>query len=366
MGEATKPALSLNEIGYFTEPGQTTPSYEPPFPCRCPVCGGTVDDSNARTVSCTPMNARLLSVFYRLHRQCADGLTPYEHAALDAQAMRLVGAGGEFGVGLRRGDGGAESTDALETGLDTEYEVRQYATQLEAELENLRAEVASLVSRLAEAEQERDDARTDATRHFEARARAERGLAIREGELLQAGESSRAERARIADLEAKLRAMTEERDRERSVTVELAERAAEVGTGYERDIAAARAERDEAVRMMQRYREAGAAIDSALSREAAGALVSPRAWIKVGDTAEPRIWFCSFCGEDYTTRPEAGFCTNTVNCRAAVRARVALDAWKARENVVERMNADPPPAEPGAAPPVKEGSCGGPPTGGER
>jgi hypothetical protein len=205
----------------------------------------------------------------------------------------------------------------------------------ESALDRAREQIASLTSRLANVSAQRDEA-----------AEAQR-CAWSDNDRLRVNlrEVCRERDGYAADvdkIDAELRAMTEERDAWKNLLDVEREHRDQLRNDY----AAARAERDEAVRMMHRYREAGAAVDGALSREAAGALISPRAWIKTGYTAEPSIWYCSFCGEDYTTRPEAGFCTNTVHCRAAVRARVALDAWKARENVVERMNARLPPAEP--------------------
>lgn len=104
-------------------------------------------------------------------------------------------------------------------------------------------------------------------------------------------------------------------------------------------------------------REAAAAIDAALAREASDALLSPCAWRKEADSVTPIEWFCSFCGDKYGSLPEHGFCANEITCRASIRARVARDAWRARERVVKRAALAAPESSPAAVPACDHPAC---------
>lgn len=84
--------LQKNHVGYFTSPEQVSPVHDPPFPCACPVCGEPMTSADVRTVSirlASPpeSGAPLLSLFYRLHRTCAEEISNDDLGALDNQAF---------------------------------------------------------------------------------------------------------------------------------------------------------------------------------------------------------------------------------------------------------------------------------------
>lgn len=77
-------------VGYYTQAGQTEPVYDPPHDVTCPVCGLPWTVDTVRTFNVMPVegeDARVASLFYRMHRACSDALTPDEQSAYDVAAI---------------------------------------------------------------------------------------------------------------------------------------------------------------------------------------------------------------------------------------------------------------------------------------
>jgi hypothetical protein len=59
--------------GWFDDPHQTEPTYDPPHDGPCPICGHSISHDDVRTHSLLfygEYAAR--SYFYRTHRSCAE------------------------------------------------------------------------------------------------------------------------------------------------------------------------------------------------------------------------------------------------------------------------------------------------------
>lgn len=81
---------ALPKLGYFTSPEQAQPVVDPfPGSTPCPVCGGSMHTDDVRTVSLMPVGGRA-SAFYRLHRTCAEKLTPEQSSLLDEVALWIA------------------------------------------------------------------------------------------------------------------------------------------------------------------------------------------------------------------------------------------------------------------------------------
>jgi hypothetical protein len=85
--------LKTADVGYYTKSSQAEPAYEPGRR-PCPVCGEQPTDETVRTICVAPIEDRMSSAFYRIHRACSDGLTSEQSIALDEQAMRLANCRG--------------------------------------------------------------------------------------------------------------------------------------------------------------------------------------------------------------------------------------------------------------------------------
>ncbi len=59
-------------VGYFTDPSQTEPVYDPPHDAPCLVCWQPLTPENVRTISLMPAEGAVASVFFRVHRSCAE------------------------------------------------------------------------------------------------------------------------------------------------------------------------------------------------------------------------------------------------------------------------------------------------------
>lgn len=68
--------------GYFTAPGQKVPDRDPGLYVACPVCGHILGKVPVKTISLM-VDGDTRSYFYRVHRDCYDGLTADEKARLD-------------------------------------------------------------------------------------------------------------------------------------------------------------------------------------------------------------------------------------------------------------------------------------------
>lgn len=84
-----KRGLERGDIGVFTLP--FGPPDIDPTPWRpCPICGRDITPDDVRTVSVMAIDAPAdtrASLFYRLHRTCANDAAPGTLAELDSQAI---------------------------------------------------------------------------------------------------------------------------------------------------------------------------------------------------------------------------------------------------------------------------------------
>lgn len=59
--------------GWFDDADQRVPTYEPPRPGVCMLCGGEPSQSDVRTHCIMPIDAYAArSYFYRTHRTCSE------------------------------------------------------------------------------------------------------------------------------------------------------------------------------------------------------------------------------------------------------------------------------------------------------
>lgn len=87
--------LAREDVGYFTSPDQPDdqPTYDPGMKAMCPVCATGLTGNNVTTVSLMAMegDAVGVSLFYRMHRTCAEKLTPEQAGQIDEQALKIGG-----------------------------------------------------------------------------------------------------------------------------------------------------------------------------------------------------------------------------------------------------------------------------------
>lgn len=78
-------------VGYFSCDADTEPTYDPPRDAPCLVCWKPLTASDVRTVSLTPMERAVASVFYRVHRTCAEGdpqaVEEIEHRIIEGEFL---------------------------------------------------------------------------------------------------------------------------------------------------------------------------------------------------------------------------------------------------------------------------------------
>lgn len=60
------------QVGYFACDASTEPEYDPPHDGPCLVCWKPLTADNVRTISLTPAERAVASVFFRVHRTCAE------------------------------------------------------------------------------------------------------------------------------------------------------------------------------------------------------------------------------------------------------------------------------------------------------
>ena len=92
MSHSDTPEIRVDAsiVGYFTHASQKDPAYDPPHSSPCPVCGQTWTEDTVRTINVMPIegdNARVASMFYRMHRTCNDALTDDQAMAYDQAAI---------------------------------------------------------------------------------------------------------------------------------------------------------------------------------------------------------------------------------------------------------------------------------------
>lgn len=59
-------------VGYFTSAEQTEPVYDPPHDGPCLVCWKPLHEGDVRTICLMPAERAVASVFFRVHRTCAE------------------------------------------------------------------------------------------------------------------------------------------------------------------------------------------------------------------------------------------------------------------------------------------------------
>lgn len=80
-------------VGYFTEAAQAEPAYDPPHNGPCLVCWQPLTPDDVRTISVCPLHGADASLFFRVHRTCAeydpDTTQAIEHAVIGGEFKRL-------------------------------------------------------------------------------------------------------------------------------------------------------------------------------------------------------------------------------------------------------------------------------------
>lgn len=78
-------------VGYFTEPDQTEPAYDPGLNLPCPICHRMLTEAPVLTISLVSLNGpSCWSYFYRVHRACHNQLTNRQRQELDDFVLMLV------------------------------------------------------------------------------------------------------------------------------------------------------------------------------------------------------------------------------------------------------------------------------------
>lgn len=76
-------------VGYFTDAAQTEPVYDPPHDAPCLVCWQPLTTDDVRTISLMPAEGGVASVFFRVHRSCAEAdpraVEEIEHRIIESE-----------------------------------------------------------------------------------------------------------------------------------------------------------------------------------------------------------------------------------------------------------------------------------------
>jgi len=75
--------------GYFDSPFSEVPAHDPGLEIDCPICYLPLSHP-MKTISLLA-EGDSLSYFYRVHKDCYEGLSPEQEAELDAALVDLVG-----------------------------------------------------------------------------------------------------------------------------------------------------------------------------------------------------------------------------------------------------------------------------------
>ena len=70
------------ELGYFDDPLQTKPKYDPPVNLPCPYCKEPMHHFDVRTIGFMNAKHRTRSWFYRVHKSCDEKKTQEQRDAL--------------------------------------------------------------------------------------------------------------------------------------------------------------------------------------------------------------------------------------------------------------------------------------------
>jgi hypothetical protein len=79
--------------GYFDDPSQQEPAYDPGLKINCPICETPLNypANKVKTICLMPYQAgSTRSYFYRTHKDCFDALSPEEQTNLDSQIIDVV------------------------------------------------------------------------------------------------------------------------------------------------------------------------------------------------------------------------------------------------------------------------------------
>ncbi len=80
--------------GWFDDPDQLEPTYEPPRDAPCLFCGSSVHAKDVRTHNLMYSGQYAArSYFYRTHRTCAD--TDASHTAMDGLVLNMIARNGD-------------------------------------------------------------------------------------------------------------------------------------------------------------------------------------------------------------------------------------------------------------------------------
>jgi hypothetical protein len=80
--------------GWFDDPNQIEPTYEPPRDAPCPFCGFAIHGGDVRTHSLMYRHEYgRRSYFYRTHRTCAE--SDKRHSRMDGFILDMIAQMGE-------------------------------------------------------------------------------------------------------------------------------------------------------------------------------------------------------------------------------------------------------------------------------
>jgi hypothetical protein len=80
--------------GWFDDPRQLEPTYEPPRDAPCPFCGLRIHAGDVRTHNLVyPRDYGARSYFYRTHRTCAN--RDQTHIAMDGFILDMIARAGD-------------------------------------------------------------------------------------------------------------------------------------------------------------------------------------------------------------------------------------------------------------------------------
>lgn len=76
-------------FGYFDDPDQTVPAFDPGLEVPCPICLCRIDRQPVKTISLMGTNGNR-SYFFRAHKHCWNGAsdedkTKIEHSLIDSR-----------------------------------------------------------------------------------------------------------------------------------------------------------------------------------------------------------------------------------------------------------------------------------------
>ena len=76
-------------FGYFDDPGDQVPTFDPGLGVSCPFCLRPVGKGGIKTISLMPIGGSRSS-FYRAHKSCYQQATPHDVAELESSLIDTV------------------------------------------------------------------------------------------------------------------------------------------------------------------------------------------------------------------------------------------------------------------------------------